>query len=205
MVWGGSDTELLLPTPVKSGQLPQPPNPATSINLWQCTWHSANQGSDPEPQMSKVFTGVPLEFLWLIDCSHDGSQSGSPVPQEPRCPPWIMWTLFLALASLTVRCGQLHPKQRRFYQVWRCLPELILPPKPGQSPDNSVGKTTVYRAIRTHIKLSQKTLSYRRVKLSKTTVIMSERLGTKLKGLQLTESSKNKAVVAEIPKTCHNP
>lgn len=48
------------PPPMESGQLPRPPNPTTSINLWQCTWHSANQGSDPEPQVSKVFTGVPL-------------------------------------------------------------------------------------------------------------------------------------------------
>lgn len=89
-------------------------------------------------------------------------------------------------------------------QVWPAPPQaetilsgMTLPPriditsqKPGQSPDHSVGKTTVYCAVRTHIKPSQKTLSYQKVKFSKTTVVRSERLGTNLKGLLVIESSK---------------
>ena len=135
-----------------------------------------------------------LEFLsvaWLIDCSHDGpslwltSAPGTQIPTLNHVD---------CLSGIGIPHGQVWPAPP---QAETILSGMTLPPrmditsqKPGQSPDNSVGKTTVYCAIRTHIKLSQKTLSYQKVKLSKTTVIMSERLGTKLNGLPLIESSK---------------
>ena len=83
--------------------------------------------------VSKVFIGVPLlRYDWLIDCSHGWSQSPVwPIPQYPKFPPSITWFVS-GMASppcKTISCGQLHPKQRRFYQVWHCLPELILPPR----------------------------------------------------------------------------
>ena len=78
---------------------------APGTDVWQYTWNTASRGKSPEPQGPESIKAPIFGHVWLIACTIDFS-----LQPFQRLTDIIWPKAFTSNLTVTIWCGQLHPK-----------------------------------------------------------------------------------------------